>query len=267
MDRIGIVAGNGQLPLIAIRSALKKGHQVFVCAIREEAEEAIEALATETYWVKLGELKKLVNFFKKKDVSNVLFAGKITKASIFSGKIKPDVDMIVVFATMKDRKDDTILAAICDYLEKKGLHVLDSILYLDECLPGKGVLTKKKPAKSQIKDIQFGWTLAKECARLDIGQAVVVKEKAVLAVEAIEGTDEAIKRGGALGRGGVVVKVAKPNQDMRFDVPTVGPDTIASMLRAGVSVLAFEAEKTIFVDQEAVITMANKNSIAIIGWQ
>jgi len=266
MERIGIVAGNGKLPHIASAYAQKKAYEVYICAISGEADASLESCATKITWVKLGELKKLASFFLNYDVLTVCFAGKITKLSIFSGHVKPDLDMVLLFAKLKDKKDDTILGAICDYLVQKGISVIDSTTFLQDCMPGKGVLTKKKPSKQYQDDITFGWTLAKESARLDIGQSVVVKDKAVLAIEAIEGTDEAIKRGGKLGYGNVVVvKVAKPQQDMRFDVPTIGPTTIESMVEANACVLAYEAEKTLFVDYDDVIRIANKYHLVIIG--
>lgn len=267
MDRIGIVAGNGKLPLIAAQSARSKGRLVYVCAICDETDPSIESIATKTIWVKLGEIKKLAHFFKSEAVEHVFFEGKITKTSLFKGHIKPDLDMVMLFARLKDRTDDTILGGICDYLEAKGLHVLDSTIYLDDCVPEAGVLTKKRPSKKEEEDIRFGWRLAKESGRLDIGQSVVVKDKAVLAIEAIEGTDAAIKRGGELGsRDVVVVKVAKPNQDMRFDVPAIGINTIRSMISAKAKVLAFEAGKTIIIDKEELLVLANAHNMIIVGY-
>jgi UDP-2,3-diacylglucosamine hydrolase len=264
METIGIVAGNGELPLIAARNAQDEGFNVSVCAIKGETDPKIEEIVKKVHWIKLGELKKLAAFLLADGAKQVCFEGKITKTSIFSGHLKPDLDMVVLFAKLKNKKDDTILGALCDYLESKGLYMIDSTRFLKDVLPQPGILTKKKPSQAQKEDIEFGWALAKESGRLDFGQSVVVKDKAVLAVEAIEGTDEAIKRGGALGRGDVVVvKVAKPEQDMRFDVPTVGPRTIETMIQAGAKVLAFEAGKTIMVDKDAVIEMANKQRLII----
>ena len=266
MERLGIISGNGQLPFIAARQARAQGLEVFVCAISGETDPSISELVSELNWVKLGELKKLVKFFKKHNVSQVCMEGKITKTNIFAGDVKPDLDMLLLFSKLKDKKDDTILGAICDYLEKNGLEVIDSTKFLSECLPGEGVLTKKKPNRGIYEDICFGWDLAKESARLDIGQAVVVKDRAVLAVEAIEGTDAAIKRGGKLGKGKVVVvKVEKPNQDMRFDVPAIGPNTIESLIEASASAIAFEAGKTIFIEKNAVVAQADKNGIVLVG--
>jgi len=266
MSKIGIVAGNGKLPLIATQSARAQGDEVYVCAITGETDPAIESEATDVMWVKLGEIKKLANYFLMKKVTTVYFDGKITKTSLFSGHVKPDLDMVMLFAKLKDKNDDTILGAICDYLENKGLSIGDSTTYLQECLPGVGMFSKGNLSKKEKEDIDFGLTLAKESARLDVGQSVIVKDKAVLAVEAIEGTDEAIKRGGQLGHGNViVVKVAKPNQDMRFDVPTIGPTTIQTMIDADARVLAFQAGTTIIIEKQQVIDLAQKNGIKIIG--
>jgi len=266
MKKIGIVSGNGNLPFIAARNAQAKGYAVSVCAIRGETDPSIEECVEHVQWVKLGELKKLVNFFITAGVVEVCFEGKITKTSLFSGALKPDLDCVMLFAKLRNKKDDTILGTLCDYLETKGLSVIDSTFLLDDCLPGKGLLSRKRPSKAQEEDIAFGWILAKESGRLDIGQSVVVKDKAILAVEAIEGTDESIKRGGALGKGNVVVvKVSKPDQDMRFDVPAIGIRTIESMIEAGAKVLAFEAGKTIMIEKDAVIEKANKNNIVLVG--
>ncbi len=264
--RVGIVSGNGRLPFVATEIAKAQNIEVFVCAIEGETDKSIESVAHCVKWVKLGELKKLSQFFLSNQVKDICFVGKITKTSLFSGSVWPDLDMIMLFAKMKDRKDDTILGSICGYLNNKELNVIDSTTYLGDSLPGEGLLTKKKLSKKEDADVSFGWELAKGIAGLDIGQSVIVKDQAILAAEAIEGTDEAIKRGGALGRDGVVVvKVAKPDQDMRFDVPTIGPQTIQSMLDVKARVIAFEAGKTILVDRDDVISLADKNGISIIG--
>lgn len=266
MKALGIIAGNGHLPLIAARQAKAEGLKVYVAAVKGEADDLILDIADEVCWVKLGELKKLVRFFNKHSVSQACMEGKITKTNIFKGHVRPDLDMLFLFSKLPDKKDDTILASICDYIDSKGVTIIDSTRFLSDCLPGEGVLTRKRPDKKKLADIEFGLNLAKSIAGLDIGQSVIVKDTAVLAVEAIEGTDEAILRGGELGgKGATVVKVEKPDQDMRFDVPTVGPNTINSMIKAKAAVLAFEAGKTIFVEQEKVVSEADQNGIVIVG--
>ncbi len=266
MDKIGIVAGSGNLPYIAASSAKKEGFSVYVAAVAGAADRKIEDIADKVVWVKLGEIKKLARFFSENGVGNVCFEGKIQKVSIFSGNVKPDLDMLFLFSKLKDRKDDTILGAICGYFADKGITVIDSTRFLKDIMPEDGVYSKKKPSGKDWEDIKFGWDIAKAIGGLDIGQSVVVKGKAVLAVEAIEGTDEAIKRGGKLGRGDVVVvKVAKPNQDMRFDVPAIGCGTVNTLAEAGGKLIAFEAGKTLFIDMDETLEFANKYGIVVVG--
>ncbi len=264
--KIGLIAGNGKLPHVVMREAKASGNQVYVCAIKGETHESVQVLSDACEWVKLGQLKKVVQFFEKHGVSKVMMAGKITKTNLFKGEIQPDLDMIKLIAKTPDRKDDTLLGAIADYLGSKGIQLLSSVAFLGELLPKAGVLSKKKPAAQDLEEIEFGWRMAKEIARLDIGQTVVTKNKAVLAVEAIEGTDQAILRGGELGKGQVtVVKVAKPNQDMRFDVPTIGLETLERMIRAKVCLLVLEAEKTILLDRNQFIRKADDQKIIVVA--
>lgn len=266
MKKIGLIAGNGKLPVVIAKEAKISGFQVHVCAIKGEATADLEKIADSIEWVKLGQLGKLIQYFMSKDVREAVMAGKITKTNIMKGDIVPDVDMIKMMASVKDRKDDTLLGAIADYLGKKNIRLLSSVGFLESALPKAGVLSKRKPNKNDEEEINFAWDLAKEVAGLDIGQTVVTKNKAVLAVEAIEGTDQAILRGGELGGGGVVVaKVAKPNQDMRFDVPTIGLQTLEVMLRAKVDILAMEAGKTILLEREAFLKKADQHHMLIVA--
>ena len=190
--------------------------------------------------------------------------GKVTKEILYKGLSFPDLKTLGVLKRLKNRKDDTIMLAIVDEIEREGFSVLDQTVYLKPFMPKVGVLTKRQPTEEQWQDICFGFELAKQMGQLDIGQTVVVKHKAAMAIEAIEGTDKCILRGGELGRGeAVVVKTEKPNQDVRFDVPAVGIKTLMSMIDSGCNVLAVEAEKTIFVQQEDVLEMANRHNIII----
>ena len=265
MKTIGLIVGNGNFPLLVAKQAQDEGFRVASCAIVGEADSSIEKISRRTIWVKLGELGKVIRFFKDEGVHEALMAGKVRKTSLFSGRIMPDFEMIKALAGIRDWKDDSLLRAIVNHLEKKGIQVVDSTTFLKPNLLKAGVLTKRKPTEKEWSDVEFGWQIAKELGRLDIGQTVVVKEKAVLALEAIEGTDEAIRRGGLLGKeGAVVVKVAKPEQDMRFDVPAVGLSTLQAMKEAKASVLALEAEKTIILDKDQVIEFANQNKIAVV---
>ena len=263
---IGLIAGNGRFPILAAQEARRQGKRIVVCALQGETDPALEPLADAFTWVKVGEIGKLVRFFKKENVSQALMAGKVEKVRLFQGNVQPDFEMLKVLMKTRDFKDDSLLGAIADYLGREGIEILDSTLFMREALPGEGPLGNKKPSGAQLEDIRFGFSMAKSIAGLDIGQTVVVKKKAVLAVEAIEGTDEAIRRGGTLGEGGVVVvKVAKPNQDMRFDVPAVGLKTLERLIEVRAEALAFEAGKTLFVDREEFIRIADQNQLVIFG--
>src|SRR3989338_3295956 len=246
MDKVlGLIACCGKLPGILLEEAKKAGYRVAVCAVEGEADPKIGRLADVVEWVRVGQLGRLAMFFKRESVSQTVMGGKIRKANLFRGQVRPDLEMIKMLAKARNRSDDSLLGGVADYLKEKGMPLLDSTTFLDEdTLPPEGVLTKRKPSRKEEQDIEFGWRLAKEMGRLDVGQTVVVKDQAVLSVEAIEGTDEAILRGGSLGNGGVtVVKVAKPNQDFRFDVPAVGLNTLEALLQARAKTLAIEARK------------------------
>jgi len=266
MKIMGIIAGSGKFPILTAKGARREGYRVVTGAILKEADPQIEAVSDQCAWIKLGELKKLVSFFRKENVSQAIMAGKIEKVSLFQGNVHPDFEMVKVLMKTHDFKDDSLLSAVANYLEKEGITLLDSTLFLKDALPGSGVLGKKKPSKQVMEDIQFGFRIAKSMAGLDVGQTVAVKKKAVLAVEAIEGTDLAIRRGGSLGGEKItVVKVAKPNQDMRFDVPAVGLGTMEELMAAGAEAFAFEAGKTLILDQEDFIARADRKGIALVG--
>ena len=264
---LGLITGNGFLPELIVKEAKGSGHRVAVCAIRGETSPSIASLADATTWIKLGQLGRVIQFFKREGVKEAVMAGKVTKTNLFRGDIQPDLEMVKALTKIKNHSDNALLGAIAGHLDKNGMKLLDSTVFLsEEALPGAGVLTRRKPSEKEEEDIELGWRLAKEMGRLDVGQTVVVKNKAVLAVEAIEGTDEAILRAGKLGSGEVVViKVAKPNQDMRFDVPTVGLTTLESMIKAKANVLAFEASKTIVLNRAQFIAKANEFKIAVVA--
>ena len=266
-ESLGLITGNGFLPELILRQAKRLGRRTVVCAIQGETDPSIDSFADAFEWIRLGQLGRILKFFKHEGVREAIMAGKITKTNVFRGDVRPDLEMIKVLAKTKNHSDDSLLGGIADHLNAKGIKLLDSTAFLtEEALPKKGILTTRKPSKKDWADIEFGWKIAKEIGRLDIGQTVVVKNQAILAVEAIEGTDEAILRGGALGNNSVtVVKVAKPNQDMRFDVPTVGLETLKAMAKAGVNVLAFEAGKTIVLERRRFIEQANKNKMVIVA--
>jgi len=265
MDRIGLIAGNGTFPLAFARAAKEKGLQVIAVAHEGETLPELAQWVDGIFWIKVGQLGKLISIFKEQGVHDVLMAGGIKKTRLFRGGM-PDMRGAALLAKMLYKKDDSILRAVAAELESEGISVRESTLYLDNLLISEGVLTKRKPSKDEYKDIEFGWHIAKEIGKLDIGQTVVVKDQAILAVEAIEGTDEAIRRGGRLcGQDAVVVKICKPQQDLRFDLPAVGMQTIRTMQEVKASCLAIEAEKTIIFDRENVASEADRHGIAIVA--
>lgn len=264
MEKVGLIAGNGAFPIAFARAAKQKGVQVIAVAHEGETLPELAECVDGIFWVKVGQLGKLISVFKEQGVRDVIMAGGIKKTHLFSGAM-PDLRGLAFLAKMIHKKDDSILRAVAAELESEGITVRESTLYLDNLLPAPGVLTKRKPSSDEQKDIEFGWQMAKEIGKLDIGQTVLVKDQAVLAVEAIEGTDEAIRRGGRLCRqGAVVVKVCKPQQDLRFDLPAIGTQTISTMEEVKASCLAIEAGKTIIIDREAVVSQADRAGIAIV---
>jgi UDP-2,3-diacylglucosamine hydrolase len=265
-DKIGIVAGGGQFPLLFAEAAKRQGKKVVVVANKGETWPELERIVDRLYWIKLGQLGKLIKYFKIENVCETVFLGTITKTRMFKD-IRPDIKGMTLLSKIDVKQDDALLRAVAGELEKEGIKVLESTLYLQHLLFPKGILTRKKPSSSHLEDIRFGWKMARAVGSLDIGQCVVVRDRTVLAVEAIEGTDAAIKRGGKLaGKKAVVVKVKKPNQDFRFDLPSIGKETIESMKNVKASVLAVEAGQALLFDKENVIKLADKAGIIIVGF-
>ena len=264
-NRIGIIAGGGQFPLLFIEAARKAGRSVYVVAHRSETDELVARAADETCWVKLGQLGKIIKFFKQNQVQETVFLGTITKTQIFRD-VMPDIKAITLWNRIDTRQDDAILRAVAGALEDEGIKVLESTLYLEHLLFPKGILTRKKPSKAQRVDIEFGWRNARAIGELDIGQCVVVRDCSVVAVEAIEGTDAAILRGGALAKEqAVVVKLRKPNQDFRFDLPATGVGTIEAMKQVKGAVLAVEAGQSLLFDQAQMVGTADQAGIVVVG--
>ncbi|MFH1459797.1 MAG: UDP-2,3-diacylglucosamine diphosphatase LpxI [Candidatus Omnitrophota bacterium] len=244
MDKIGLIAGNGALPLIFAKAAKDSQVEVIAIAIKEETDKAIEQVADRTHWISAGELKTLLKILKQENIKKAVMVGQIRHKLIFSN-IALDIELSKMLFKLKDKRTDTILGAVAERLGQIGIELIDSTTFIKNYLAPIGVLTKKSLTEEQKQDIEFGLKLAKAIAGLDIGQTVVVKNKTVLSVEAIEGTDETIKRANFYCQGGaVVVKVSKPNQDMRFDIPLIGKSTIETLIRESVAVLAIEAGKT-----------------------
>ncbi len=263
--KIGLIAGNGEFPLFFARFAREQGKKIIAVALREETTPLLEQEVDKLYWLHLGQLKKLIEIFKKEDIKTAVMAGQVKHFRLFD-LLKLDSRAVSLLSKLKDKRADTILAGVAEELTKEGIQLIDSTTFLSSFLPKKGILTLTKPTKQQLKDISFGYKIAKSIAGLDIGQTVVVKDRAVLAVEAMEGTDETIKRGAKFGREDVVVvKVSKPRQDRRFDIPIIGEKTVYVLKEAKVGVLAFSAGSTLLLDREKVIRMANDEKICLIA--
>ncbi len=243
------------------------GIETVVVAHNGDTDEAIEKEADRTKWVYLGQLGKLIKTFKKAGVQKVVFAGTITKKNVFKD-IRPDIRALNLWRKLDRRLDDAILRAVAKELESEGMEVISATHLLTDLAAPAGVLTRRSPTKQEMEDIKFGWEIAKRIGELDIGQCVVVKDKVVLAVEALEGTDNAIRRGGELGKTGTtVIKICKPNQDLRFDLPSVGLKTIQTMTEVKASVLAIEAGKTLVFDREEALELADKADICVLAIQ
>ena len=269
MARIGLIAGNGRFPFLVLQGARDLGHAVTVVAIKEEAFPELEGAARDAsadlHWVSLGQLGKCIKLLRGAGVSQAVMAGQVRHVKIFSG-IVPDLKLLSVLTRLKSRNTDALISAVADVMRDDGIELLDSTAFLSPLLAREGVLSARPPDEQELADFEFGYRMADAVAALDIGQTIVVKDKAVVAVEAMEGTDAVIARAGQLaGRGVRVVKVAKPNQDMRFDVPVIGVATIQAMRSAGASALSVDAGRTLVLDGEHVFAAANEASIAIVG--
>jgi len=261
---IGLIAGSGRFPLYFAEAARQGGHEVIAIAIKEETSQELEKMVDQIHWFHVGELQGMIDTFLSRGIDRLVMAGKITKTRMFN-QLKPDARLMRVFEKTPVRNDDALLKALAGEFVNEGIHVCDSTMFLASLLPQKGPLTRRHPTPEEWLDIQYGHEIAKKIAGLDIGQTVVVKNRAILAVEAIEGTDEAITRGGKLGNGGVtVVKVARPDQDMRFDLPVIGVDTIRTLVQAKARCLAFQEQKTLLLDRGEVIAMADAADLAIV---
>jgi DUF1009 family protein/predicted dehydrogenase len=265
MKKIGLIAGGGQFPILFARAARENGVEVVAVALEGETDKQLEPEVDVCAWVSLGKLGRMIEIFEKAQVSEVAMAGTVAKTKLYS-KIRPDWKAVRLLARMLHKKDDAILRGFTEELERHGIRVRPSTIFLPELLAPPGILTRRKPNSREKRDVEFGWNLAKEIGKLDIGQCILVRDQAVLAVEAIEGTDEAIRRGGQLGKSEVVVvKVSKPHQDLRFDVPAVGLQTIETMKEAGASVLVVEAGKTLMFDRDKMIQAADDARIVILS--
>lgn len=262
----GLIAGSGRFPLLFAQSAQKQGVEVVAVAHKGQTTPELEKYVDKIYWIKVGQLGKLIKILKTEKIKDAAMVGGINKTVMFSN-VAPDLHALSLLAKTRTLNDDVLLRSVSDEIEKEGITIHSSTLFLNDLLSPAGCLTRRKPGKKETKDIEFGWKIAKEIGRLDIGQSIVVKNQVVLAVEAIEGTDEAIHRAGKLGggKGLIIIKVSKPQQDMRFDIPAIGPKTIATMQEAGATVLAIEKGKTLLIDKTELIRSANQANLSIVA--
>jgi len=263
--KIGLIAGYGSFPLEMAAELNKRGYEIHVVAVREETSPDIESVATSVCWLHVGQIGAMIKAFKNVGVSEVVMAGKVKKLHLFRN-FRPDFIALKSLMNLPDRRDDSIMLSVTGILADAGITVLSQIEHSGEMIAGKELLFGKKINSKQLKDASFGFVQAKAIAGMDIGQTVVVQDQAMLAVEAIEGTDEAIKRGGSLGNGkAVVIKVAKPDQDLRFDVPAFGPDTLKIMHTSGCKTLVVEAGATLILERQKIADLVKQYDISIYG--
>jgi UDP-2,3-diacylglucosamine hydrolase len=267
--RIGLIAGNGRFPFLALQGARSLGHDVTVVAVKEEAfpelEQAARDAGADLHWVSLGHLGKCIKILKAAGARQALMAGQVKHAKIFSG-IVPDLTLLSVLTKLRARNTDALISAVAEVLRGEGIELLNSTAFLEPLLAKPGTLSRRAPTVEEHEDLVFGYRMADAVAALDIGQTIVVKDKAVVAVEAMEGTDAVIRRAGDIaGPGTRIIKVAKPKQDMRFDVPVVGVATIATMKAAGATAISIDAGKALVVDGDHFVEAANDAGIAVVG--
>jgi hypothetical protein len=276
LSRVGLLAGWGRYPVVVAEALRAQGISTYCLGLKDNADPALKDICTDFEWLGLAQLGRAIRYYRRQRCRQITMAGKIHKVQLFQPwvwlKIVPDWRAVKCYyphfwLTKGDRKDDTLLGAAIAEFAKDGITVQPATDFAPELLVKAGQLTRRGPSAAQQADIEFGWQLAKEMGRLDVGQSVAVKGRAVLAVEAIEGTDECIRRAGQLCKAGgfTVVKTAKPQQDMRFDVPTIGVGTLQTMVQAGATTLAIEADKTIILDEQAVLDFANRQGLVIVA--
>ena len=267
VKRIGLIAGGGQFPSLFSKKAARKGYRVFAAGFNGETDPDLSADVEQLEMLYLGQVNRLIKYFKKNSVTEAVMLGSIRKVNIFKD-IRPDLKALSFIAKNVRTHDDQVLTAFADLLLKEGIAIRPSTFLLPELISPEGCWTKRKPDKAEAKDIRQGWEIAKQIGQLDIGQCVVISNGTVLAVEAIDGTDETILRGGQLSHsnGAVVVKLSKPNQDLRFDLPSSGCRTIETMHEAGATVLVLEAQRSLAFDREQMIELADRHNISILGY-
>lgn len=262
---LGIIAGNGVYPRVLADAARKAGvKKIIAAAFKNETDPSIDKHVDVVEWLRVGQLGRLLKFFCEHEVHCAIMAGQIAPKNLFD--LRPDVKALVVLAKLKKRNAESIFAAIADELGEVDVHLLPAATFLEHDLAARGLIAGAKLSRQEEEDVDLGWSIAKEIARLDIGQTIIVRNGTVLAVEAFEGTNDAIKRGGALAReGAVMIKLAKPNQDMRFDVPVIGIETIKVAAESKLRAIAVEAEKTLLLERDAIVDLARRSNISILA--
>lgn len=261
----GLIAGNGKFPFLVAEGARSHGEELAVVAIKEETDPRITDVSKNVQWVGIGQLGKMIKHFQRSGVTKVIMAGQVKHVQIFSGAL-PDVRMFKMLWNLPKRNTDALIGAVAAELSKEGIELIDSTFFIKDQLAPEGVLSKRAPNETEASNIEYGLHIAGEIARLDLGQTIVVRASACVAIEAMEGTDATIRRAGDLAKGKLtVVKVAKPDQDMRFDVPVVGLPTIHTMIDAGATCLSITAGKTLMFDRGEMLSLANKNKITVVG--
>jgi UDP-2,3-diacylglucosamine hydrolase len=264
----GLIAGNGEFPFLVVRGAKKAGVKLVVVAIKEETDKRIEEIADKVVWVRIGQLGKMIKAFKSESVEKAVMAGQVKHVQIFTTSAFPDWRMAKMLYNLPRRNTDSLIGGIADELAKEGIELIDSTYFTQDNLAKEGVLTKRNPTDFEQQNIEYGLKIANEIARLDLGQTIVVRASACVAIEAMEGTDATIKRAGELAKGKLtVVKVAKPNQDMRFDVPVIGVPTIQTMINTGATCLCITPNKTLIFDKDEMLKLADDNKICVIAKQ
>lgn len=260
----GLIAGNGKFPFLVLEGARSRGIEMTVIAIREEASPELGRVAPRIHWVSLGELTRTIELLHKEGVTQAVMAGQVKHNKIFSS-IRPDWKLAKLLLSLSKKNTDSLIGAVARLLEEEGIHLVDSTVFLAPLLPEKGVLTRRAPNEEEAADIAYGREIARRLAEIDLGQTVVIADRACVAVEAMEGTDETIERAARLTQGKrlVVVKVSKPSQDMRFDVPVAGLNTISVMRRSNATALAIDAGRTLLIDRDKFLAEADEAGIAI----
>ena len=265
--KYGLIAGNGRFPFLVLEGARHRGAEIAVAAIKEEAAPDLAEKASRIEWIGVGQLGHLIRYFKREQVTHAIMAGQVKHHQIFRLNALPDLRMVRLLARLSTKNTDSLIGAVADELAREGITLVDSTTFLEPLIAPEGVLTSRAPTKVERADLDYGLGIAREIGRLDLGQTIAVKDRAVVAIEAMEGTDAVIVRAGEVTRGRpfVVVKVAKPDQDMRFDVPVIGLPTIERMTAAGATAIQLTAGKTLLFDRSELVDLADNRGLSIIA--